>query len=71
MMRLRLLPRIWEHLECPEVVPTWCSEGHIPRRLNAIMKTLRADTSLAASVRYFFAVSPPWGRADLGLIRVL
>jgi len=52
-MRLRLLPWIWERVECIESAPNWSSEGGVPRKLDTIVSALRADTSLATSVKYF------------------
>ena len=53
-MWLRLLPWLWERLECLEVAARWSSEGEFPRKLIAIMKALNADTSLTISVRYSY-----------------
>jgi len=53
-MRLRLRSWIWERLECPEIDTR--SEEVVPRRLNAIIKSLSADTCLATNVRYLFFV---------------
>ena len=52
-MWLRLLPWIWERLECIRLTPIWRSEGRYPRKLSVIMNVLRADAFLATSVRYF------------------
>ena len=52
-MRFRLLPWIWERLECPEVNNNGSLEEGIPRRLDAMVNVLHADTSLATGVRYF------------------
>jgi len=54
MMRLRLLPRMWE------VVSAWSPnrEGSFPRGFNALMGALRVDIFLAASVKYFPLPSP-------------
>jgi len=57
-MRFRLLPWIWERIECV---------GGSPGKLNTVVETLRGDVSLATSVKYFYAVPSPW----VGLIRVL
>ena len=68
-MRLRLLPWIWERLECLEVVSASSpnSEGGFPRGFSAIMRVLRMDIFLAASVKYFRAFLLP----GLVLIHVL
>ena len=66
-MRLRLLPWIWERVECLELVPNWSSEEGIPRKLDTIVGTLRADIYLATSVKYFCTLPLPY----FGLIRVI
>ena len=52
-MRSRLLPWIWEQVECLELAPRWRSEEGTPRKLDTIMSTLCADISLATNVKYF------------------
>jgi len=66
MMRLRLLPWIWERLECLRAASRWGpdAEGDFPKGFNAIMGALRVDTLLAASVKYFRALLSPWVPAD-------
>ena len=59
-MRLRLLPWIWERIECVDVV----SQEDIPRKLDAVMKALSADASLATSVRYLFDIPLLWVGTD-------
>jgi len=51
-MRLRLLPWVWEHIECLELAPRWGSEGSSPWKLDNIMGVLSADTTLAINVKY-------------------
>ena len=51
-MRLRLLPWIWERIECLELAPSWSSEGRFPSGLNAIVKALGTDRHMSASVKY-------------------
>ena len=63
-MRFRLLPWIWGRLECPEVTSRKLSKGHTPRKLDAIVNVLRADTFLATSVRYFIVIPSPWVSVD-------
>ena len=50
LMRLRLLPWIWEHLE-----PSW---GDFVGNLKTIAYVSRADISMAASVKYFTLLRP-------------
>ena len=69
-MRFRLLPWVWERLECLELVPSWSSDGRFPRKLNAIMKALDANASLATSVRYFCALLCLSVGADLCPLKV-
>ena len=56
-MRLRLLSWIWERVKCLKLVPCWYSAGGFPGEFSAITRALRADTSLATSVRYFICSS--------------
>ena len=63
-MRLRLLPWIWEHIECFKSAPSHGSVG-LPRVLNAMIGALHMDTFLAASVKCFHALlCCTSGRAD-------
>jgi len=63
-MRLRLLPWIWERIECLEWPPNWNSDGGVPRKLDTIVGALRADISLATSVKYFCTPLSPWIGTD-------
>jgi hypothetical protein len=52
MMRLRLLPWIWE---CIEVFSDdWAGREGLMRRSRAIVSALRADPGLGESVKYFY-----------------
>ena len=66
MMRLRLLPWIWERVECLELIPSWSPdlEAAPPRGLNAIMGVLHKDIFLAANIRYFCTLASPRVGAD-------
>jgi len=63
-MRLRLMPWIWERVECIELAPNWSSEGGAPRKLDTIVGALRADISLTTSVKYFYTLLSPWVGTD-------
>ena len=69
-MRFRLMPWIWECVECLESAPNWSSEGSVPRKLNSIVSALRADISLATSVKYFCILLSPWVGADARPLKV-
>ena len=68
MMRLRLLPWIWERLEFLVPTPRWTPDGRLPsrvlRKFNAVMTALCADVSLGTNVKYFRAFLSPWSGAD-------
>ena len=59
-MRVRLLPWVWERIECLEPPPLWGSGPIRSRKRNTITGALRADTSLATIVRYFRTLLCPW-----------
>ena len=54
-MRLRLLPWIWERIECFKSVPRCGPEG-FPKGLNAMVGALHTDIFLAVSVKYSCAL---------------
>jgi len=79
VMRLRMLPWMWERLECltqdpgqnsgrlnPGPTPSWKLEWALLGKVNTSTEALHADTCLATSVKYFWSLLP-W----VGLIHVL
>jgi len=68
-MRLRLLPWIWNLIE-----PSRCGRSYwanFSTNLTALVKTIRADTSLATSVMYLVISPCPWTRLTCVLPRFM
>ena len=69
-MRLRLLPWMRERLKLP-LPDTWSSGGETNvRELSILANSLRIDTLLATSVKYFCPLLGPWVGADSSCLKV-
>jgi hypothetical protein len=67
VMRLRLLPWIWERTEA--FSGDWKGGENLVRRHKAIAGALHADPGLATNVKYFRPLICPWVWANLRLLK--